>query len=85
MPQVAVRMFPEPPTLEAEQPLIDVEPSLKLTVPVGELPLTVAVNVMLVPTVAGVSDVATPVVLVAPFTVCDSVALVEPEFAASPP
>jgi hypothetical protein len=81
----AVRMLPEPPTAAAEQPGTDVDPSLKLTVPVGDTPLTVAVKVTLLPTVEGVSDVAMPVVLLAPLTVCDSAALLEAAFPASPP
>jgi hypothetical protein len=83
--QVAVRVLPEPPSAAAEQPVIDVDPSLKFTVPVGDIPLTVAVKVTLVPTVDGVSDVATPVVLVVALTVCASAALVDPALAASPP
>ena len=82
--QLAVRMLPLPASAIAEQPLIDVPPSLKLTVPVGALPLTVPVNVTLVPTVEGVSDVAMLVVLVVPFTVCDSALLLDPAFTASP-
>ena len=77
-------MLPEPPTAAAEQPAIDVGPSLKLTVPVGDTPLTVAVKVTLLPTVEGVSDVAMPVVLLAPLTVCDSAVLLEAAFPASP-
>lgn len=83
--QVAVRMFPEPFTIEDEQPPIEAEPSLKLTVPVGKVPLTVAVKVTLVPTVEGVNEVAMPVVLPAPFTVCDNAVLPEGRFAPSPP
>jgi hypothetical protein len=78
-------MLPLPPTAAAEQPLIDVEPSMKLTVPVGETPLTVAVKVTVVPTVDGVSDVAIPVVLLTPLMVCESVLLFEPAFDPSPP
>jgi len=82
--QEAVRALPEPLTTAAEQPAIDVEPSLKFTVPVGDVPVTVAVNVTLLPTVEGVSDVAIPVLLPVPLTVCDSVALLDPVFPASP-
>ena len=83
--QVAVRMFPLPLNAAIEQPLMDVDPSLKLIVPVGELPLTVAVNITVVPTVVGVTDVPTPVVLPTPLTVCESAALLEPALPASPP
>jgi hypothetical protein len=59
----AVRMLPEPASAIAEQPLIEVAPSLKFTVPVGDVPVTVAVKVTLAPTVDGVSEVASAVVL----------------------
>ena len=83
--QLAVRMLPLPLTTAAEQPLIELEPSLKLTVPVGPLPLTVAVKVTLLPIVEGVNDVATPVVLPVPLTVWVSAALLEAALLASPP
>jgi hypothetical protein len=85
---LAVPLLPEPESATAEQPLIETPPSLKFTVPVGLLPLTVPVNVTLVPTVEGVSDVATLVlVLVLPLllTDCDSVALFEALLLPSPP
>ena len=78
-------MPPDPVSATAEQPLIEFAPSLKLTVPVGALPLTVAVKVTVVPAVDGVSEVPMPVVLVALLTVCESAVLVEPAFLASPP
>ena len=78
-------MLPLPATVTPEQPLIDVEPSLKLTVPVGDAPLTVAVKVTLMPTVDGVSDVEIPVVLLDPLTVCDKTPLLEAAFEPSPP
>src|SRR5712691_7295468 len=61
--QLAVRMLPEPASATAAQPLIELTPSLKFTLPVGTLPLTVAVKVTLLPAVEGVSEVAMPVVL----------------------
>ena len=76
----AVRVLPLPARATAEQPLIELAPSLKLTVPVGPVPLTVAVKVTLVPTVDGVSEVARLVVLVALFTTCDTALLVEALF-----
>lgn len=83
--QDAVRIFPLPVSVAAEQPPMDVDPSLKLTDPVGALPLTVAVNVTLAPTVEGVSEVAMPVVLPVALTVCDRVELVDAALFASPP
>ena len=62
--QVAVRILPEPVSAAAAQPAIEVPPSWKLTVPVGAVPLTVAVRVTLAPTVDGVSELPIPVVLV---------------------
>src|SRR6266496_2309000 len=63
--QVAVRTLPEPVSGCAVHPAIEVEPSRKLTLPVGALPVIVAVNVTLAPAVDGVSDVASPVVVIA--------------------
>ena len=80
----AVRMFPEPESAIAAQPPIEVAPSRKFTVPVGAAPLTVAVKVTLVPKVDGVNEVASPVVLVALFTTCESWALLDAALAASP-
>src|SRR5215467_9141941 len=80
----AVRTLPLPARATAEQPLTELAPSWKFTVPVGAVALTVAVNVTLVPAVDGVSDVARLVVLVALLTTWDSTLLVEPLFAASP-
>jgi len=76
----AVRVLPLPARATAEQPLIELAPSLKLTVPVGPVPVTLAVKVTLAPTVDGVSEVARLVVLVALFTTCDTVLLVEELF-----
>ena len=76
--------MPEPASPTAVQPLIELAPSLKFTLPVGALPLTVAVKVTLLPAVEGVSEVARPVVLATLFTVWESAALLEPAFAASP-
>ena len=65
--QAAVRLLPEPVSATAEHAAI--EPSLKFTVPVGALPLTVAVKVTLVPAVDGVNELPIPVVLVTLVTV----------------
>ncbi len=64
----------------ALQPLIELAPSLKLTLPVGLLPPTVAVKVTLVPAVDGFFELAS-VVVDGPgpdaLMTCDSAALVE--------
>jgi hypothetical protein len=64
--QVAVRVLPAPVTGELVQPEIDVPPSLKFTVPVEALPVTVAVNVTLAPDVDGLSELASVVVVEVP-------------------
>ena len=78
--------MPMPVTADAAQPLIDVPPSLKFTLPVGAVPLTVAVNVTLAPDVDGLSELATAVVLVVIpwFTTCDNGPLLDPALPASP-
>jgi hypothetical protein len=58
---------------------------MKLTLPLGAFPLTVAVKVTMAPCVDGVNDVATPVVLVVLLTVCDSAVLEEALLPAPPP
>jgi hypothetical protein len=83
--QVAVRMFPEPASATAEQLPIDDAPSLKFTVPVGAVPVTVAVKDTLVPAMDGVSEVPTLVVLLTLLTVWESVLLVDAVLLASPP
>ena len=60
-----MRTLPEPVSACRLHPAIELEPSRKLTLPVGALPVTVAVKVTLTPAVDGVSDVASPVVVVA--------------------
>jgi len=65
----AVRVLPDPVSAIAEQALIEITPSLKFTVPVGDTPLTVAVKVTIVPAVEGDNDVTTLVALVALLTV----------------
>ena len=81
----AVRVLPLPVSATALQPEMEVPPSVKFTVPVGLPPVTVAVNVTLTPSVDGLSELATLVVLVTLFTVCVSTALVEPLLPPSPP
>jgi len=83
--QVAVRTLPLPVRETAEQPESELAPSLKLMVPVGALPVTVAVKVTLEPTVEGVNEVARVVALAPLETVCVSVELCEVLLLASPP
>ena len=65
--------------------LIVLAPSVKATVPVGALPVTLAVKVTRVPTVDGLSELASVVVLVALLLItCDRGVLAEPILAASP-
>src|SRR5438105_4818851 len=59
---------------EAAQALIELPPSVKLTVPVGLEPVTVAVNVTLAPTTDGLAELAS-VVLVAVVLLVTSVTL----------
>src|SRR5215470_656491 len=80
----AVRLLPLPVSATAEQPPIELAPSLKFTVPVGEVPVTVAVKVTFVPTVDGFSEVPSVVVLATPFTTCESALLVDGLFEAFP-
>ena len=59
--QVAVRVLPVPERVRAEQPLIELPPSRKSTVPVGADPVTLAVKVTLAPCEAGLSELASEV------------------------
>ena len=62
----AVRTLPAPPvSATAPQPPNVTPPSLKLTVPVGAVPVTVAVNVTEAPVGAGFCELASAVVVVA--------------------
>ena len=86
--QVAVRILPEPASVAAVQPVIEVAPSLKFTVPVGALPLTVAVKVTLAPATDGLAELDKAVVLVVAvglLTTCDSGVLLEAALLVSPP
>jgi len=80
----AVRTLPLPASATAKQPAMELAPSLNVTGPVGEVAVTVAVNVTFVPSVEGVSDVANVVVLGIPFTTCERPLLVEPALVPSP-
>src|SRR5690348_7999817 len=59
----AVRTLPPPASATAEQPGIELPPSVKLSVPVGLLPVTVAVMLTLDPTVEGLGELASVVVV----------------------
>ena len=80
----AVRVLPEPVSATASQPPIELPPSVKLTLPVGPKPVTEAVKVTLAPTTDGLAELDRTAVLVALFTTCEKVVLVEPLFDASP-
>ena len=80
----AVRALPDPASATAEQPVIELAPSLKLTDPVGEVPVTVAVKVTTVPRVAGLAELAIVVVVAALLTTCDNAALLDAALPASP-
>ena len=85
--QVAVLLLPEPVSATAPHPVSGAPPSAtKLTLPVGFVPATVAVNVTVAPTIAGLAELATIVVVVATAVMtCDSGELLEAALAASPP
>ena len=83
--QLAVLLLPLPTSATALHPAIALPPSVKATLPVGAHPLTVAVKVMLVPTVAGLSELASVVVLVTLLTTCASAVLAETVLVLSPP
>src|ERR1700742_2498056 len=59
----AVRVLPAPTSATAPHPLSELPPSLKLTVPLGLAPLTVAVNVTTFPNVDGLAELAIVVVV----------------------
>ena len=69
----------------ALQPEIALPPSVNATVPVGAVPLTVAVKVTFAPTVDGLAELASVVLVDALLlTTCAKVGLVEPLLPASP-
>src|SRR5256885_417040 len=80
----AVRTLPEPVSATAPQPVIELPPSVKLTLPVGLAPVNDALKVTLAPTVDGLSDLDNVVELGALFTTCEKAVLVEPLLVASP-
>ena len=62
----AVRVLPVPLNETAAQPAIELPPSVKLTLPVGLLPTTVAVNVTLALLADGFAELASAVVVAVP-------------------
>lgn len=60
--QAAVRVLPAPASATAPQPEMATPPSVKVTAPVGALPVTDAVNVTLLPAIAGFGALASVVV-----------------------
>jgi hypothetical protein len=82
--QAAVRVLPAPVSATAPQVAMVVPPSVKLTVPVGALPVTDAVNVTFVPTIAGFAELETAVVEDAGLTTCESAALLDAALPVSP-
>ena len=84
--QVAVLLFAAPAgSATAPQPAIVPPLSVNATVPVGAVPVTVAVKVTLVPTTDGLAELASAVPLVAGLTTCARVVLVEALLLPSPP
>src|SRR5438046_4710870 len=59
----AVRVLPLPLRATAAQAAIEFAPSLKSTLPVGFVPVTVAVKVTLAPSAAGLAELASVVVV----------------------
>ena len=82
--QAAVRVLPAPVSATAPQVPMVVPPSVKLTAPVGALPVTDAVNVTLVPTIVGFVELETVVVEDAVFTTCGRAALFDAALPPSP-
>ena len=82
---VVVLLFALPEgSATALQPLSVAPLALNPTVPVGAVPVTVAVKVTLVPTTDGLAELATAAPLTAGLTTCANVALVEPLLLLSP-
>lgn len=82
--QVAVRVLPLPDRFRAEHPLIEVPTSRKSTVPVGDVPTTVAVNVTPLLTTDGLAELEIVVVVAGALTTCANAVLVDDAFVALP-
>ena len=65
----AVRVLPDPVSATALQPAIELLLSVKLTVPVGALPVTLAVNATVVPSADGFAELTSVVVVGLPATI----------------
>ena len=76
--------MPVPATATPPQPMIVVPPSVKLTVPVGDAPVTVAVKVRLVPAVEGLMEVDSVVDDPTLLTTCENGALLDVALTAFP-
>jgi len=81
---VAVSALPLPTRAIVPQPGMVAPPSENATVPVGAVPVTVAVKVTLTPALDGLAELVRPVVEAALFTTCESAALVDAALPASP-
>jgi hypothetical protein len=84
----AVRVLPDPPSATALQPASELPLSVKLTVPIGALPVTLAVKITIVPRADGLAELASVVVVgngPAEFTICDKLALLDAVLPTSPP
>ena len=83
---VAVLLFVAPAgSATAPQPAIALPPSVKATLPIGAVPVTVAVKVTLLAITDGLTELARVVPLVALLIVCVNVVLVDPLLPPSPP
>jgi hypothetical protein len=83
--QAAVRVLPAPLSAIAPQIATAAPLSVKLTVPVGALPVMVAVRVTLIPTTDGLLELDTAVVVAdLALTTCDSGELLDAAFEPSP-
>ena len=80
----AVRLAPDPVSATAEQPAIKLPASVNVTLPVGALPVTVAVKVTDAASATGFGELESVVVLGALLTTCDSGTLAEAALFASP-
>ncbi len=64
--QCAVRVLPEPVKATDAQPAMEAPPSVKVTVPVGDVPVTLAVKVTFAPSADGLAELVRVVVVGGP-------------------
>src|SRR6266446_3557857 len=84
--QVAVLVLALPVgSANARQPLSVAPSAVKATLPVGALPITVAVKRTLLRTSDGLAELARPVVLAVLLSTCSRMAPAEPALVESPP